>query len=105
MNILSVHNVNMNMPKKPFSALSRRDFLRTTAVAAAATAAPLIIPSRLLGADAPSSRVRVGHIGCGRIAQSHDMVGVAGAGLAESVAVCDLDSRRAASGKVCIEKL
>jgi len=50
-------------------------------------------------------RVRVGHIGCGRIAQSHDMVGVAGSGLAESVAVCDLDSRRAASGKLCIEKL
>ena len=105
MNIFPVHNVSMNMPKKPSSALSRRDFLRTTAVAAAATAAPLIIPSRLLGADAPSNRVRVGHIGCGRIAQSHDMVGVAGSGLAESVAVCDLDSRRAASGKVCIERL
>ena len=39
-----------------------------------------IIPSRLLGANAPSNRVRVGHIGAGRIAQGHDMVGVAGAG-------------------------
>jgi len=85
--------------------VSRRDFLRHTAIATAAVAAPLIIPARLLGADAPSNRVRVGHIGCGRIAQTHDMVGVAGSGLAVSVAVCDLDSRRAASGKVRIEKL
>ena len=74
-------------------------------MAATATAAPLIIPSRLLGADAPSNRIRVGHIGCGRIAQSHDMEGVAGSGLAESAAVCDLDSKRAESGKTRIERL
>jgi predicted dehydrogenase len=58
-----------------------------------------------IGADAPSNRVRVGHIRCGRIAQSHDMDGVANSGLAESVAVCDLDSRRATSGKARIERL
>jgi len=95
----------MNMTRKTSASLSRRDFLRTTAVATAAVTAPLIIPARLLGADAPSNRVRVGHIGCGRIAQAHDMVGVANSGLAVSVAVCDLDSRRAASGKARIEQL
>jgi len=97
----------MNTPNNSSSSgsFSRREFLRTSAIATAAVAAPLIIPSRLLGADAPSNRVRVGHIGCGRIAQTHDMVGVASSDLAVSVAVCDLDSRRAASGKVRIEAL
>jgi myo-inositol 2-dehydrogenase/D-chiro-inositol 1-dehydrogenase len=107
MNMVPVHNVHMSMAKKFFASnsLSRREFLRTTSVATAAVAAPLIIPSRLLGADAPSNRIRVGHIGCGRIAQSHDMPGVARSGLAEVVAVCDLDTKRIASGKTTIEKL
>jgi myo-inositol 2-dehydrogenase/D-chiro-inositol 1-dehydrogenase len=85
--------------------VSRREFLRTTAVATTAVAVPLIIPSRLFGADAPSNRVRVGHIGCGRIAQGHDMPGVARSGLADVLAVCDLDTHRQASGKVTVEKL
>lgn len=95
------------MAKKssPSGSLSRREFLHTTAVAAAAVTSPLIIPARLLGADAPSNRIRVGHIGCGRIAQSHDMPGVARSGLAEVVAVCDLDTKRIASGKATIAKL
>ncbi len=64
----------------------------------------MVIPSRLLGADAPSNRVRVGQIGCGRIATGHDMPGVMKSGLADYVAVCDLDSKRAAGGKVTVEK-
>ena len=84
------------MAKTPSASgsLSRRKFLHTTAIAAAAVTAPLIIPSRLLGADAPSNRIRVGHIGCGRIAQSHDMPGVARSALAEVIAICDLDTKR-----------
>jgi predicted dehydrogenase len=85
--------------------MTRRGFLRKSAFASAAAALPLIVPSRLLGADSPSNRVRVGHIGCGRIATGHDMPGVAKADLADVVAVCDLDSKRAAGGKVTIEKL
>ena len=85
--------------------ISRRHFIQKTAATAAVIAAPLVIPSRLLGADAPSNRVRVGHIGAGRIAQGHDMPGVAGSGLADVVAVCDLDSRRAASGKIRVQQL
>ena len=65
---------------------------------------PLIIPSRLLGADAPSNRIRVGQVGCGRIATVHDMPGVLNSGLADIVAVCDLDSRRATAGKTFVEK-
>lgn len=64
---------------------------------------PLIIPSRLLGAEAPSNRLRIGHIGCGRIARGHDMPGVFHSGLADIVAVCDLDAKRLADGKILIE--
>jgi predicted dehydrogenase len=85
--------------------ITRRDFLRRAAVASAAPAFPLIVPSRLLGADAPSNRVRVGHIGCGRIATVHDMPEVVKADLADVVAVCDVDSKRAAAGKATVEKL
>jgi myo-inositol 2-dehydrogenase / D-chiro-inositol 1-dehydrogenase len=91
------------MKKRSSPIVSRRDFVRAAITTAAV--APLIVPARLLGAAAPSNRVRVGHIGCGRIAQSHDMPGVAHAGLADVLAVCDLDARRAASGKKRIEQL
>src|SRR6478609_4261020 len=93
------------MTKPIDSAISRRTFIQRTGVTVAAVAAPMIIPARLLGANAPSNRVRVGHIGAGRIAQGHDMVGVAGSDLADVLAVADLDSRRAASGKTRVERL
>lgn len=82
---------------------TRRAFVRTAALSA--VVAPLIVPSRLLGASAPSNRLRIGHIGCGRIGVSHDMPGVANSGLADIVAVCDVDARRAASAKTAVEQL
>src|SRR5579863_3501996 len=93
------------MNKSNLSHFTRRDFLRRAAAASGALTFPLIVPSRLFGADAPSNRVRVGHIGCGRIATGHDMPGVAGSGLADVVAVCDLDSLRVARGRETIRKL
>lgn len=97
----------MSRSPKPVtrSSFSRREFIRKTTVATAALGAPLIIPARLRGTDAPSNRIRVGHIGCGRISQSHDMLGVARSGLAEVVAVCDLDAHRRASGQATIQRL
>ena len=89
---------------RPAVSLTRRDFCRTAAGAAVLFATPLLIPSRLLGANAPSNRIRVGHIGCGRIARVHDMPGVFQSGLADVVAVCDLDSKRVIAGKELIEK-
>ncbi len=80
--------------------ISRRNFL---GVAAAGVALPLIIPSRLLGADAPSNRLRVAQIGCGRIAHEMDMPGVLGTSLADYVAVCDYDTHRSAHAKAFIE--
>jgi myo-inositol 2-dehydrogenase/D-chiro-inositol 1-dehydrogenase len=84
--------------------ITRRRFLGTTAAAGAALAMPMFVPSRLLGADAPSNRVRVGQIGCGRIATVHDMPGVLSSGLADYVAVCDLDSNRLAAGKIFVQE-
>ena len=95
----------MTKPNETNDAISRRTFIQRTGATAAAVAAPMIIPARLLGANAPSNRVRVGHIGAGRIAQGHDMVGVAGSDLADVLAVADLDARRAASGKTRVERL
>jgi myo-inositol 2-dehydrogenase/D-chiro-inositol 1-dehydrogenase len=84
------------------SHLSRRAFGKLIAGAAAALSAgslPLFVPARLLGAEAPSNRLRVAQIGCGRIAQVHDVPSVVKSGLADYVAVCDVDSRRAAESK------
>jgi predicted dehydrogenase len=86
--------------------VSRRAFGKSLVGAAAALSAgslPLLIPARLLGAEAPSNRLRVAQIGCGRIAQVHDVPAVLKSGLADYVAVCDLDSRRAAGSKAQVE--
>lgn len=44
---------------------SRRDFLRSSSVAAAAVAAPYFVPASVFGASAPSNRLNVGFIGTG----------------------------------------
>ena len=83
------------------TSFSRRTFGKTLV----GVSLPLILPNRLLGADAPGNRIRVGQIGCGRIARGHDMVGVLKSGLADIVAVCDVDATRAEDGKKHLEKL
>lgn len=105
----------MKKPPENTHALSRREFVQKSALAVGVLAAPMYIPRRLFGASAPSNRIRVGHIGCGRIGQSHDFPGIAGGGarpgapqvhnLAEVLAVCDLDMRRAESGKKMVAQL
>jgi myo-inositol 2-dehydrogenase / D-chiro-inositol 1-dehydrogenase len=81
--------------------ISRRTFGKTLLGASL----PLILPQRLLGADAPSNRIRVAQIGCGRIARDHDMPGVMKSGLADIVAVCDVDAARAEDGRKHLEKM
>lgn len=81
---------------------SRRSFGKILAGSTAALSLPLIIPLRLFGANAPSDRLRIGQIGCGRIARGHDMPGVLKSGLADYVAVCDPDSKRLADGKALL---
>jgi myo-inositol 2-dehydrogenase / D-chiro-inositol 1-dehydrogenase len=93
----------MDSRKRP-TASGRRTFLKTTTGLLTAVAAPLVLPSRVCGAPAPSDRIRVGQIGCGRIAQVHDLPGVLNSNLADVVAVCDVDGKRAADGRGWVEK-
>lgn len=74
--------------------LTRRSAIKLTA---SALAAPLLIPSRLLGENAPSNLIRLAQIGTGRMGHG-DMKEAATRGLAMGarvVAVCDVDSNRA----------
>lgn len=83
--------------------MKRRHFLKTSAAGAAgAIVFPTIIPSSVLGADAPSNRLQIGAIGCGRIGRTADIPGTLKAG-GVYVAVCDFDSKRAESCKKYID--
>ena len=84
------------------SRLSRRGFLKGAAAAGAAIAAPVVLPSSVFGASAPSNRIAVGCVGVGRMGTG-DMRSVLGFGDVQVVAVCDVDSRRAANAKKIVE--
>lgn len=60
------------------------------------------MPVRLFGADAPSKKIHVAQIGCGRMGHS-DLGNTLTEPLARVVAVCDLDSKRLAAGKQMAE--
>ncbi len=82
---------------------SRRHFVKTSLSSAVGLSLlPSIIPSRLLGADAPSKKIQIAQIGCGRMGRA-DMTNVLGEPLARVVAVCDLDSHRLIAGKKLAE--
>ncbi len=83
---------------------SRRKFLKTSALGAtSALVVPTIVPSSVFGKNAPSNKINVGQIGCGRIARSHDMPGTMQHDAAKMIAVSDLDSNRMADGKKLVE--
>ncbi len=82
---------------------TRRHFLRTSGLAGAAIGFPTIIPARVLGADAPSKKINILQIGCGRIGRDMDMPGILRQSAARIVAVCDLDSLRVADAKQMVE--
>jgi myo-inositol 2-dehydrogenase / D-chiro-inositol 1-dehydrogenase len=86
--------------------LTRRDFLRTTTAAGTAFAAPLIVPSSVLGADgaiAPSNRITVGFIGTGRQCLYANIHGFLREPDAQCVAVCDVDAWRMEQARKIIE--
>ncbi|HSP92637.1 MAG TPA: Gfo/Idh/MocA family oxidoreductase [Vicinamibacterales bacterium] len=82
---------------------SRRAFLATAgkgAVAASLVSSfPAIVPASVVGPFAPSNRINIGAIGCGRISRGHDMPGVWKHPAARIVAVCDLDAKRLEDAK------
>ncbi len=83
--------------------LHRRTFLKSTLTAAGMAAIPNIFTGRLFGANSANKRIQVAQIGCGRMGTS-DMTGVLAQPLARVVAVCDLDSKRAAIAKAVVEE-
>jgi predicted dehydrogenase len=83
-------------------AVSRRCFLKTSAAVGAGLALPAIVPSSVFGADAPSERIAVGCIGVGRMGTG-DLREALGFRQVQVVAVCDLDSKRAANAKQLVE--
>ncbi len=84
--------------------LTRRTFLKTgTLAAGGAILAPTIIPSSVLGKNAPSNKINIGQIGFGRIAMSHDLPDTLRYDVARVIAVADVDSNRAVIGKKYIE--
>lgn len=80
---------------------SRREFLKASAIV---TGFPMIVPQSVFGQTAPSNLIQVGQLGCGRIGRASEMPGVLrNSDVARYVAVCDLDSIRAADGKQFID--
>jgi predicted dehydrogenase len=82
--------------------VTRRTFLVNTTKATVGTALalnfPTIVPASVFGKNAPSNRINVASIGCGRISTGHDMTSIARYAGARIVAVCDLDRARADAG-------
>ncbi|HTJ79225.1 MAG TPA: Gfo/Idh/MocA family oxidoreductase [Rariglobus sp.] len=82
---------------------TRRSFLKTTVGASAGLIfLPTLVRSSLFADTAPSKRIQIAQIGCGRMGHT-DMGGVLKHPLARIVAVCDLDSKRAAIAKKTAE--
>ncbi|WP_270088193.1 Gfo/Idh/MocA family protein [Sphingobacterium sp. SYP-B4668] len=86
---------------------SRREFVKTGVLGAAASVAaigfPTIVPASVFGKNAPSNKINIGQIGCGRIAITHDLVETFKHGNAHIMAIADVDRYRLESGKKMVE--
>ncbi len=82
--------------------MKRRSFLKTALFTAAA---PTIIPSFVLGKDAPSNVLRLASIGVGRMGRGDmkNAMGIGGSGV-RLVAVCDVDSKRTADAAAIVKE-
>ncbi len=83
------------------STLSRRTFIRA---AGAAAAAPLVLPSRLWGANAPSNRINLLMVGTGRQGTNANLRTLLGFEEVRVVGVCDVDRWRARNAKGLVDK-
>ncbi|HKH59336.1 MAG TPA: Gfo/Idh/MocA family oxidoreductase, partial [Flavitalea sp.] len=86
---------------------SRRNFVKnaikgTVAATIPISGFPTIVPSSVLGKNAPSNQINVGAIGNGRISRDHDMPGVLKTDHGRIVAVCDLDKKRVHAAKTLV---
>ncbi|SMD43285.1 Predicted dehydrogenase [Aquiflexum balticum DSM 16537] len=84
--------------------MKRRKFIKTTSMATTILGFPTIVPASVFGKNAPSNKINIGQIGCGRIAREHDLPGTWQHDVARIVAVSDVDSKRMREGKELVEK-
>jgi predicted dehydrogenase len=86
--------------------MKRRNFVQKIALGAVGTLGfPTIVPAHVLGGkDAPSNKINIGQIGCGRIARTHDLPGTWKHEKARIMAVCDLDRHRTEETKQLVEE-
>jgi predicted dehydrogenase len=85
--------------------MDRRKFLnRSVAASAGAIFFPTIVPSSVLGKNAPGNKINIGQIGCGRIALIHDLHETMKYDSARVIACCDVDSKRVVNCKNEIER-
>ncbi|WP_273565498.1 Gfo/Idh/MocA family oxidoreductase [Maribacter halichondriae] len=85
--------------------MQRRKFINRTALGTAAMVGfPSIVPAHVLCKDAPSNKINIGQIGCGRIALVHDLPDTLRFDDARIMAVCDLDSIRVDKAKAFVDK-
>ena len=86
---------------------SRRNFLKRTVKLTAGTIAlanfPSIVPASVFGKNAPSNKINIGQIGCGRIARTHDLFETFKYDHAHIMAIADVDSNRLQAGKKLVE--
>jgi len=90
--------------KRKCAGLSRRQFLqRTSLLGAGAVVAPLILPCRILGADAPNNKITMGFIGCGRQAHGANLPQFMRTAGVQAIAVCDVDAWRLGEAQKLVE--
>ena len=86
---------------------SRRIFIKNSATFSVGSillsGIPTIVPSTVFGKNAPSNKINIGQIGCGRIARTHDLPETFKHEAARIVAIADVDKKRQDAGKKLVE--
>ena len=88
-----------NLASQNSSAITRRRFL-----AAVAVGVPCIVPSRVLGADAPSNKITVGLIGTGGHGTQRNLRTYLTQKDAKVLAVCDVDANHMRRAKEMVDQ-
>ena len=83
---------------------NRRQFIKHTLGATALLSMPTIVPTTVFGKTAPSNKINIAQIGCGRIARSHDLPETMKYDTTRVIAVSDMDSKRLKEGKQFVEE-
>lgn len=90
-------------PSARSTRVTRRQFLGAAGATAVGVSAPLLLPRRLFGAQAPSNRITLGFIGTGRQATGMNIPEFMAVPGVQVVAVCDVDSWRLGEAKRLVE--